>query len=171
MLKLFKSSYQAPFGTITLIFNGNLEVYGLYFTNDSHIEYFNKYIGENNFEIIEADLAKELKQKLDDYFSGNIYALKDIKTKVFGTEFQIRAWEALKKIEPATTISYQSQARSLGNSRAVRAIGGANNKNPIAIIIPCHRVIGKNGSMVGFGGGIKTKEFLIEHEKRNAKNN
>ena len=77
-----------------------------------------------------------------------------------GTEFQEAAWKALSKIPYGVTRSYGDQARAIGNPKAVRAIGAANGRNPIPIIIPCHRVIGADGSLTGFGGGMKTKQFL-----------
>lgn len=83
-----------------------------------------------------------------------------------GTEFQKKAWEALSRIPYGETRSYKEEAILAWNPKAVRAIGGANNKNPIVIIIPCHRVIGKNGKLVGYGGGIERKIWLLEHESK-----
>lgn len=90
----------------------------------------------------------------------------DIPLAPKGTDFQKSAWQALEKIPYGETRSYKEEAILASNSRAVRAIGGANNKNPIVIIIPCHRVIGADGSLVGYGWGIKRKIWLIEHEKK-----
>ena len=83
-----------------------------------------------------------------------------------GTDFQKTAWQALEKIPYGETRNYREQAGLAGNPRAVRAIGGANNKNPILIIIPCHRVIGSSGDLVGYAGGLDRKKWLLEHEKR-----
>jgi methylated-DNA-[protein]-cysteine S-methyltransferase len=83
-----------------------------------------------------------------------------------GTEFQKSAWLALTKIPFGKTSSYQSQAESIGRPKAMRAIGVANSKNPIAIIIPCHRVIGKNGSLTGYAGGLNIKKFLLDLEQK-----
>ena len=90
----------------------------------------------------------------------------DLPLKTVGTEFQMSVWRALQTIPYAKTVSYQDIARHIGNIKAVRAVGGANNKNPISIIIPCHRVIGKSGKLVGYGGGLDKKEWLLAFEKR-----
>jgi len=82
-----------------------------------------------------------------------------------GTPFQEAAWRALTKIPYGVTRSYGEQARAIGKPKAVRAIGAANGRNPIPIIIPCHRVIGADGSLTGFGGGMETKQFLLELEQ------
>ena len=82
-----------------------------------------------------------------------------------GTVFQVKCWDSLLQIPYGTTISYAEQAESIENSKAVRAIGHANSLNPISIIIPCHRVIGKSGKLVGYGGGLYSKEYLISLEK------
>ena len=84
-----------------------------------------------------------------------------------GTNFQLKAWEALKKIPYAKTVSYSDQAKLIGNPKASRAIGNANNANPISIIVPCHRVIGKSGKLVGYGGGLDRKDYLLELEQKN----
>ncbi|MDA8236030.1 MAG: methylated-DNA--[protein]-cysteine S-methyltransferase [Clostridia bacterium] len=81
-----------------------------------------------------------------------------------GTSFQLRAWQALLDIPYGETRTYQEQAIAVGNPKGVRAIGGANNRNPVAIIVPCHRVIGKDGRLVGYGGGLEMKRFLLKLE-------
>lgn len=102
-------------------------------------------------------------RQLDEYFKGKrkVFSLKlDIR----GTDFQQRVWRQLVKIPYGQTASYGDVARAIGNEKAVRAVGNANGNNPIGIIIPCHRVIGSNGDMVGFGGGIWRKKWLLRHE-------
>ncbi|MGL6114268.1 MAG: methylated-DNA--[protein]-cysteine S-methyltransferase [Cetobacterium sp.] len=84
-----------------------------------------------------------------------------------GTEFQKKVWEALKEIPYGKTVSYKDIAIAIGNPKGARAVGMANNRNPIMIIVPCHRVIGKNGKLVGYGGGLPLKEKLLEIEKNN----
>ena len=111
---------------------------------------------------IPAVLANCLKQ-LDEYFKG---ARKEFNLKLVlqGTDFQKKVWEKLLKVPFGKTASYKDIALSLGNVKAVRAVGGASGKNKIAIIIPCHRIIGKNGTLTGYAGGIWRKEWLLEHE-------
>lgn len=101
--------------------------------------------------------------QLSEYFAGtrNVF---DIPLEMKGTVFQINAWRALQKIPHGETRSYAQQAALMGDARKARAVGMANNRNPICIIIPCHRVIGANGALVGYGGGLKRKEFLLKIE-------
>ncbi|HKK98879.1 MAG TPA: methylated-DNA--[protein]-cysteine S-methyltransferase [Desulfotignum sp.] len=101
------------------------------------------------------------------YFQGKLTQFS-LETAPEGTEFQRRVWQALKKIPYGTTISYGELARRIGNPKASRAVGMANAKNPIPIVIPCHRVIGKNGRLVGFGGGLDIKEKLLALEQQAA---
>ncbi len=103
--------------------------------------------------------------ELEEYFRGRRHRFT-MPLYLQGTPFQIEVWRTLREIPYGETRSYQDVAVAIGNPRALRAVGGANNKNPLAIIIPCHRVIGKNGSLTGFGGGLAIKEWLLEHEKR-----
>ena len=98
------------------------------------------------------------------YFAGDILALYNMLTDGDGTEFERRVWAELKRIPVGTTVSYGSIARKLGDVQHSRAVGTANGKNPIAIVVPCHRVIGADGSMTGYGGGINRKEWLLRHE-------
>jgi len=105
-----------------------------------------------------------LSDRIRDYFAGDLHALDDLLTDGGGTEFERAVWAELRKIPVGTTVSYGSIARTLGDIQHSRAVGTANGKNPIAIIVPCHRVIGADGSMTGYGGGIKNKEWLLRHE-------
>ena len=109
-------------------------------------------------------LDKALKQ-MNVYFSGERKKF-DLPLYFEGTEFQKSVWNELRKIPYGTTVSYKDIAEGINNEKAVRAVGNANNKNKIMIIVPCHRVIGKNGKLVGFAGGLDKKEFLLEHEKK-----
>lgn len=107
-------------------------------------------------------------RQLDEYFSGKRKTF-ELTFDPIGTDFQKRVWKELLKIDYGTTISYLELAIRLGDEKAVRAVGGANGKNPIAIMIPCHRVIGASGKLVGYGGGMERKGWLLKHELINAK--
>ena len=122
----------------------------------------NDVIYENKKNII---IEKTILQ-LTEYFNGKRKHF-NIPLDLSGTNFQLKAWEALKKIPYATTVSYSDQAKLIGNPKASRAIGNANNANPISIIVPCHRVIGKSGKLVGYGGGLGRKDYLLELEQKN----
>lgn len=128
--------------------------------------YFENQIDEKNFNIAETPLLKQAISQLNEYFGGKRKKF-DIKLAFLGTDFQKRVWNALIKIPYGKTASYKEIAKEAGNEKACRAVGMANHNNPIAIIIPCHRVIGVNGSLVGFGGGLGTKEYLLNLEQQN----
>jgi methylated-DNA-[protein]-cysteine S-methyltransferase len=102
-------------------------------------------------------------RQLDEYFEGTRTEF-DVPLDVEGTRFQLAAWRALSAIPYGTTVSYGHQARQLGIPTAARALGAANRANPVCIIVPCHRVIGADGSLTGFAGGLERKRFLIDHE-------
>src|ERR687896_1039286 len=101
--------------------------------------------------------------QLDAYFAGELEAF-DLPLAPHGTPFQLRVWEQLAKIPFAETLSYKELAHRLGDPKLVRAVGLANGRNPISIVIPCHRVIGADGTLVGYGGGLERKRWLLDHE-------
>ena len=103
-------------------------------------------------------------EQMEEYFLGKRKCF-DLPLYFNGTDFQKSVWKALTEIPYGEVVSYQDIARKINNEKAVRAVGNANNKNKIMIMIPCHRVIGKNGKLVGFAGGLDKKEFLLAHEK------
>jgi methylated-DNA-[protein]-cysteine S-methyltransferase len=103
------------------------------------------------------------RQQMEEYFAGERREFS-LALDAAGTEFQQRVWQALRAIPYSETVSYGDIARRIGNPRAVRAVGLANGRNPISIIVPCHRVIGANGSLTGYGGGLERKRFLLAFE-------
>jgi methylated-DNA-[protein]-cysteine S-methyltransferase len=102
---------------------------------------------------------------LNRYFGGEITALDSIDVELNGTAFQVRVWQALRQVRPGTTASYGEIARTIGTPSAVRAVGAANGANPVAIVVPCHRVIGTSGHLTGYGGGLERKQWLLRHER------
>ncbi len=100
------------------------------------------------------------------YFAGDIDGLADVQTATAGTPFQRQVWRALRAIPAGTTISYGQLATNLGRKGASRAVGAASGANPIPIVVPCHRVIGADGSLTGFGSGLPRKRWLLDHEAR-----
>ncbi|WP_346933715.1 methylated-DNA--[protein]-cysteine S-methyltransferase [Clostridium sp.] len=124
------------------------------------------FVDEAKENLEETEILKEAIKQLDEYFNGTRRDF-DIECEVQGTEFQKNAWKALMKIPYGETWSYKQQAIQIGNEKATRAVGNANSKNLISIIIPCHRVIGANKSLTGYAGGLNRKQWLLEHEKGN----
>jgi methylated-DNA-[protein]-cysteine S-methyltransferase len=104
-------------------------------------------------------------EQLEAYFAGELTSF-DVALEMHGTEFQRRVWEGLRGIPYGTTLSYGELAGRVGNAKASRAVGLANGRNPVAIIVPCHRVIGADGTLTGFGGGLDRKSWLLEHETK-----
>jgi methylated-DNA-[protein]-cysteine S-methyltransferase len=114
--------------------------------------------------LVDAPAPKRIRDPLAAYFAGDLDVLKSIPCRFGGTPFQRRVWTALQSIPAGTTLSYGALARQLGVPKAVRAVGHANGANPISVVVPCHRVIGANGSLTGYGGGLDRKRWLLEHE-------
>ncbi|WP_320047222.1 methylated-DNA--[protein]-cysteine S-methyltransferase [uncultured Ilyobacter sp.] len=113
---------------------------------------------------IKSPMVLKCRKELEEYFYENRMKFS-VKLDMQGTDFQVRCWKELSKIPYGESISYKVQAENIGNPKAVRAVGGANGKNPIGIVVPCHRVIGKNGKLTGYAGGLWRKEYLLQREK------
>ncbi len=131
-------------GICLLDFNEILETDGITYGSNKHLN--------------------KLKKQLTEYFAGNRKHF-DIPLVIAGTKFQLSAWQALQEIPFGETCSYQEQAITIGNPKAVRAVANANANNKISIIIPCHRVIAKTGKLAGYGGGVWRKQYLLDLEK------
>jgi methylated-DNA-[protein]-cysteine S-methyltransferase len=114
------------------------------------------------------DAPASLKRSLEAYLNGDVEALAGVATATNGTAFQRAVWAALRTIPAGTTLSYGQLATKLGRKGASRAVGAANGANPIPIVVPCHRVIGTDGSLTGFGSGLDRKRWLLDHEARHA---
>jgi methylated-DNA-[protein]-cysteine S-methyltransferase len=110
-----------------------------------------------------ADILARARQQLEEYFARTRTTF-DLPLEALGSPFEHRVWNALRQIPYGTTTSYGALAKGLGDKHATRAVGLANGKNPIPIIVPCHRVVGSKGELTGFGGGLDTKRWLLEHE-------
>ena len=119
-------------------------------------------------EIVDGDVPviARAREWLSAYFDGASADITELPLDMRGAGFELRVWEALRGIPPGATTSYGAIAKALGSAGASRAVGAANGANPIAIIVPCHRVIGSSGSLTGYGGGLERKTWLIDHERR-----
>lgn len=115
-------------------------------------------------EIEAGPAPKAVAAAVDAYFQGDLDALSGLDWKTNGTEFQRRVWAGLCTIPAGVTLSYQGLAAQVGSPRAMRAVGLANGSNPVAVVVPCHRVIGASGRLTGYGGGLERKAWLLRHE-------
>lgn len=120
--------------------------------------------GKKGFTIQSARNPGGLTEAIARYFAGDLAAIDALPVRTAGTPFQREVWRALREIPCGTTISYAKLARQIGRPNAVRAVGLANGSNPVGIVVPCHRVIGSDGSLTGYGGGIERKRWLLRHE-------
>ncbi|WP_025162850.1 methylated-DNA--[protein]-cysteine S-methyltransferase [Paraclostridium bifermentans] len=152
MEKLYYGYYKSPIGNLRIVVDESSLVV-LDFNEDEK-----KQSDEHRY-------INEVKKQLDEYFKGT-RKLFDLNIKINGTDFQNKVWNELTKIPYGETISYKELATRIGNDKACRAVGNANNKNKISIVIPCHRVVGSNKKLVGYAGGLDKKEWLINHENK-----
>ena len=157
MENIFKTTIETPIGYLELTANRNF-LLSVSFTND--------IVQTSDFQ---PDILKETIRQLDEYFKG---ARKEfnLKLKTAGTDFQIKVWEQVKKVAYGRTVSYLDIAIKTGSKNNTRAVGLANGRNPIPIIIPCHRVIGVNGKLTGYAGGLERKIWLLQHELKYSTN-
>lgn len=157
--KKYICEYKAPFGVI-IIGEKNGKITNVSFDNIKE---------SSNVILRKTNTLKKAISQLDEYFSGKRkqfdleYDFEDSKK----SNFLVKVWKELLKIPYGKTVTYEDIAKNIGNKKACRAVGMANNKNPIAIFVPCHRVIGKNGKLTGYYGGINIKEYLLNLEKEN----
>ena len=150
MTEAFYGYYESPIGTVEI--GGSERVISwLYFVE-----------GYRN-DVESCPIIDQTIEQVAAYFNEGQTTF-DLPLELKGTDFQRRVWEQLLAIPYGRTVSYQSIADALGNPRAVRAVGAANGQNPISVIVPCHRVIGSNGQLTGYGGGLWRKEWLLRHE-------
>ena len=154
---LYLSYYDSPVGSLGIVENG-AGVTNIYLTA--------KKKPKGHFQQHDTPLLQTVIKQLQEYFSGHRKEF-DFPMNPSGTPFQRQVWSALCTIPYGDTWSYKDVAQKVDHPRAYRAVGGANNKNPLIIVIPCHRVIGTDGSLTGYGGGLEVKAWLLEFERNN----
>ena len=148
----------SPVGELTLVASGHGLRAILWPDDDDRVP-----LPEAMLEQQDRPVLTDAKRQLTEYFEGSRTEF-DLPLDLRGTEFQKAAWQALADIPYGTTASYAEQASRIGRPTAVRAIGAANGRNPLSIVLPCHRVVGSNGSLTGFAGGLDSKRLLLQHE-------
>ncbi|KOS69045.1 cysteine methyltransferase [Lysinibacillus contaminans] len=157
MISLHKLDYLSPIGVLEII-GTDEAIVSIMFSN------VDKIVNRKNAET--PHVLEECYKQLDEYFKGKRYTFT-IPIMYEGTAFQKEVWGYLASIAYGTTSTYKDIAIAIGNEKAIRAVGATNGKNKLSIVIPCHRVIGTNGKLTGYAGGLWRKEWLLQHEKSN----
>lgn len=169
-VKIFTTSFDSPLGTIHLA-STTKGLCLLEFDDekrmDGHFKQFNKY-WDVELNEKETKTTTKAKLQLDEYFAGKRTTFQ-LPLDLVGTDFQISVWNELLKVNLGVTRSYKEQALAIGNLKAIRAVATANGENRISIVVPCHRIIGSDGSLTGYGGGIWRKQQLLELESTQTK--
>jgi len=146
----------SPIGRLTLVADEDI-ITGLYFGD----------VADSQSYGYSHRVLDQCERELEAYFKGELMKFS-VPVDARGTPFRERVWEVLRRIPYGVTVSYKDVAARMGSPKAVRAVGGANHNNPVSIIIPCHRVVGSNGSLTGYGGGMEAKRWLLEMEAKYA---
>jgi methylated-DNA-[protein]-cysteine S-methyltransferase len=157
------TSIESPIGTLTLAVRaGRLCLLRFGRPDVATVEVLVRWYPDEELE--QSPGSARAAEHLARYFDGDLPALDDIDVELNGTPFQQRVWNELRKVRAGSVASYAEIARCIGAASSVRAVGAANGANPVAIVIPCHRVIGTNGRLTGYGGGLERKAWLLRHE-------
>jgi methylated-DNA-[protein]-cysteine S-methyltransferase len=166
-MKLILDHYASPTGAMMLVTDqdGHIRIFEWIDHQDRMDRLLARQYKSQRPDVVKGAAPTFIRDALDAYFNGQITALDDLVTATGGTDFQKTVWRALRTIPAGVTSSYGDLAAKIGNPKAVRAVGLANGANPIAIIVPCHRVIGANGTLTGYGGGLSRKQWLLKHEQ------
>jgi methylated-DNA-[protein]-cysteine S-methyltransferase len=166
VLRLLLDRTPTPIGTLTIVADeqGRLRIVE-WDDHDSRLQRsLEQQYGSDGYTLGPYRDPGGLTSAMDAYFSGDLAAIDSLPVESRGTPFQLTVWAALRQIPCGTTISYAELARRIGRPSAVRAVGLANGANPTGVVVPCHRVIGSDGSLTGYGGGIDRKRWLLAHE-------
>jgi len=158
----------SPLGTILLVCDDEDRLRALNFEEfeERTRNVLRRHYGEDGYTLTAGRAASGVRDALDAFFAGELDAIGSIPVRTGGTEFQLRVWAALRRIPAGATTSYGELAHSIGSPGASRAVGLANGANPVGVVVPCHRVIGANGTLTGYGGGLERKRWLLAHERK-----
>ena len=166
LLQLLMDRIDTPIGEFLIVADqeGNLRATDWTEHEDRMQRFLKLHYGVGRFKLEAARNPHGLTKTIQGYFRGDLKAINELPVQTAGTSFQREVWRALRTIDCGTTISYAQLAAQIGRPAAVRAVGLANGSNPVGVVVPCHRVIGSDGSLTGYGGGIERKRWLLEHE-------
>ncbi len=165
-LHLIIDRIDTPIGVMVIIADddGNLRAVDWADYEPRMLRLLRRHYGANGFRLEPAKNPHGITEKFNRYFAGDLAAIDTLPVKTAGTPFQRAVWRALRDIPCGTTVSYAKLAQQIGKPTAMRAVGLANGSNPVGVVVPCHRVIGADGSLTGYGGGIERKRWLLNHE-------
>ncbi|MBM6594264.1 methylated-DNA--[protein]-cysteine S-methyltransferase [Microvirga pudoricolor] len=166
ILRFYMDRMETPIGELVLLADDGGRLRSVDWTEHEprFARLLRLHYGEGQYALERRDDPGGLSTALGAYFDGDLRAIEALPVETAGTPFQREVWTALRSIPPGTTISYGELARRIGRPSAVRAVGLANGANPIGVVVPCHRVIGSDGALTGYGGGIERKRWLLAHE-------
>jgi methylated-DNA-[protein]-cysteine S-methyltransferase len=163
-MNLFIDRMMSPIGTILMVWDG-LTLRALDFSDyESRMEHLLQ-LHYGSYQLMHAPAPAEIRNPIEAYFEGVLTAIDCVRVQTHGTLFQQQVWTALREIPTGKTMTYSKLAIQIGKPKACRAVGLANALNPVGIVVPCHRVIGANGALTGYAGGIERKRWLLAHER------
>ena len=163
-MDLLLEKMDSPIGTILIVSDGGALRALDFFDHEPRMRLLLRRL-YGPFRLAAAMRPTGLAEGVRAYFAGDFFAIDAIPVETAGTAFQREVWAALRRIPASTTTTYGALAASIGRPKAVRAVGLANGSNPVSIVVPCHRVIGANSSLTGYGGGLERKAWLLAHER------
>lgn len=168
VLNLLMDRLQTQIGELLLVADevGNLRAIDWNEYEARMLRFLRLHYGPNGFKLTPAHNPHGLRDTMATYFAGDISAIDRIPVQTAGTPFQRSVWRELRRIPSGTAVTYRKLAERIARPKAVRAVGLANGSNPIGIVVPCHRVIGSDGSLTGYGGGLERKRWLLDHEQK-----
>ena len=166
--QFFIDRINTPIGELLLVADsaGNLRAIDWSDYESRMLRLLRLHYGTNGFGLKPAHNPHGLTDAINRYFAGDLAAIDGLPVQTAGTPFQRSVWSELRKIPCGSAVSYGKLAERIARPKAVRAVGLANGANPIGIVVPCHRVIGSNGSLTGYGGGLERKQWLLDHERK-----
>jgi len=166
MLTLLEDKIATPLGPLWILCDENFHLRAIEWEEhaDRMEQLLRLHYHAEGYTRVASNNPGGLSHKMQDYFAGDLAVINTLPTATGGTAFQREVWQALREIPCGQVLHYGHLAEMLGRSGAARAVGAANGANPVSIVVPCHRVIGRNGTMTGYAGGVQRKEWLLRHE-------